>query len=78
MNDIFGNQLNLGDNVAVVCKNTLLPAQVVDFTPKQIRVAFDTNKYSWAIGYGYKYGVNKGKQPTLLVSSGQIVKQTVA
>ena len=75
MNDTFGTVLNIGDSVAVVKRNTLIPAEIVDFTPKQIRVIFDTTKYPWAIGYGYKWGAMKGDRPTLLVTSNQIVKR---
>ena len=75
--DIFGTTLNLDDHVAVVKRNQLLPAQIVDFTARQIRVTFDAQKYSWAVGYGYKYGANKGKTPTLLVNPEQIVKKPV-
>ena len=77
MKDFFDHDLKLGDDVAVVKRNILIPAQIVDFTARQIRVVFDAQKYSWAVGYGYKYGAKKGTIPTFLVYPHQTVKKPV-
>jgi hypothetical protein len=72
--DICGNILNLGDSVAVSTKNGLLLGNIVDLLPKSIRVEFDTNRFAWAIGYGFKYGVNKNKTPSILATGNNTVR----
>jgi hypothetical protein len=75
--DFFGRNIKLGDQVAIVKRNMLMEATVIDFTRKQVRVAYDSAKYRWAVGYSYTWGVKKGQTPTLLVNSNQIVKKSV-
>jgi len=66
--------LNLGDSVAVSTKNGLLLGNIVALLPKSIRVEFDINRFAWAIGYGFKYGVNKNKTPSILATDSNTVR----
>ena len=72
--DICHNILNLGDIVAVSTKNGLILGRVVALLPKSIRIEFDTTRFSWAIGYGFKYGVNKNKTPSILATGNNMVR----
>lgn len=72
--DICENVLNLGDSVAVSTKNGLLLGRIVALLPKNIRVEFDVHRFPWAIGYGFKYGVNKNKTPSILASGNNTVR----
>lgn len=72
--DICHNILNLGDSVAVSTKNGLLLGNIVALLPKSIRVEFDTNRFYWAIRYGFMYGVNKNKTPSILATGNNTVR----
>lgn len=49
MKDFVGNELTLGDTVAVAPKNYrgLIRAQIIKFTPQQVRVKY---KNTWNFG----------------------------
>lgn len=72
--DIAGNILNFGDSVAVSTKNGLILGTVVALLPKSIRIEFDTNRFYWAVGYGFIHGVNKNKTPSILATGNNIIR----
>lgn len=75
--DIFGNQLHIGDTVAVQGQYGLITGTVVDFTKLQVRIGIDPVKYANQLTYSQKYGTKKGLPPTVLAYSDQTVKQIV-
>jgi len=75
--DIFGNQLHIGDTVAVQGQYGLITGTVVDFTKLQVRIEFDPVKYSSQLTWSQRKGTKKGLPPTVLAYSEHTVKQIV-
>lgn len=73
--DIFGNQIHIGDTVAVQGQYGLLIGTVVDFTKLLVRVEFDPVKYNNQLTYSQRKGTKKGLPPTILARSDHLVKR---